>query len=68
MSLKNKTRMYISFDDEVAGFIEERAMAESCTKSKFVYRLIRKEYESYRKKKISEIIGGGKSMIDVDLD
>jgi len=66
MSLKNKRRIYISFDEKIAQFLEERAIEESCTKSKIIFRLLKQEYEKHTKKKIYKVIEGGN--IDIDIE
>lgn len=56
MSLKYKTKVYFSLSDDLLEFVEEQSHILNMTKSKYITKVLLKEYEKYQKKKIDKII------------
>ena len=61
MSLKNKKKVYLSLDNKLMSFVEDQSNNLSITKSKYISKLLLKEYEVENKKIIDKIIEGSKN-------
>lgn len=58
MSLKHKKKVYLSLDNKLMNFVEDQSNHLSITKSKYISKLVLKEYEIENKKIIDKIIEG----------
>ena len=58
MALKNKKKVYLSLNEDLIQFIEEKSNSLKITKSKYISTLLNKEHDFFQKKKIEQIIEG----------
>lgn len=61
MSLKNKTKVYLSLDNKLLIHVKERSMSLGVNRARYISDLLKKDYEHHQKEKINKIIEGGKS-------
>lgn len=58
MSLKNKTKVYLSLDHNLLCHVKERSMSLGINRARYISELLKEDYEKYQKEKINKIIEG----------
>ena len=59
MSLKNKTKVYLSLDQDLLCYVKERSISLGKSRARYISDLLKEDYEKHQKKKIDKIIEGG---------
>jgi len=59
MSLKNKTKIYLSLESSLLNFVDEKSNSLNINRTKYISNLLLEEYERFQKEKINKIIEGG---------
>ena len=68
MSLKNKTKVYLSLDQDSLSHVKERSVFLGKSRARYISDLLKEDYEKHQKKKIDKIIEGvGGEEIETDL-
>lgn len=58
MVLKNKKKVYLSFPKNILDFMKEETKAKNITRTKYINKLVEKEFEKSQKRKIEKILEG----------
>jgi hypothetical protein len=58
MSLKNKTKVYLSLAPHLLSYVQERSAELGINRTKYISNLLKKDYDLYQKEKINNIIEG----------
>jgi|TARA_B110000503_G_scaffold110258_1_gene165033 hypothetical protein len=58
MSLKNKTKVYLSLDLDLLNFVQERSNTLGVKRARYISNLLQKDFDHYQKEKINKIIEG----------
>jgi metal-responsive CopG/Arc/MetJ family transcriptional regulator len=58
MSLKNKTKVYLSLDLDLLNFVQERSNTLGVKRARYISDLLQKDFDHYQKEKINKIIEG----------
>ena len=59
MSLKNRTKVYLSLEPHLLSYIRERSDDLGINRARYISDLLKKDYDLYQKNKINKIIEGG---------
>jgi metal-responsive CopG/Arc/MetJ family transcriptional regulator len=58
MTLKNRKKIYISFNEDLLSFLDNEAKKNSISRTKYINNILYKELEKVKKKEIERIIEG----------
>lgn len=58
MVLKNKKKVYLSFPKNILDFMKEETKSKNITRTKYINKLVEKEFEKSQKRKIEKILEG----------
>ena len=61
MSLKHRTKIYLSLNDSLLEFAIGQASSLGMTRSKYITSLLAKEYDNCKKREIDRIIEGAEA-------
>ena len=54
MSLKNKTKVYLSLDLDLLNFVQERSNTLGVKRARYISDLLQKDFDHYQKEKINK--------------